>query len=112
MANSDAVIAIGGGAGTLSEMTNAWPLKRLMIAFSNVDGWSAKVADTRLDHRIRYPEIEEDRIFGVTSADEAMAVLEKYLNLYTGTHSGKKGRATKRAVQPLFFHNKTVIASL
>ena len=90
VANSDAVIAIGGGAGTLSEMTNAWPLKRLMIAFSNVDGWRAKVADTRLDHRIRYPEIEEDRIFGVTSADEAMAVLEKYLNLYTGTHSGIK----------------------
>ena len=70
VANSDAVIAVGGGAGTLAEMSNAWPLKRLMIAFSNVDGWSGKVADTRLDHRIRYPEIEEDRVFGVTSADE------------------------------------------
>ena len=90
VANSDAVIAIGGGAGTLSEMTNAWPLKRLMIAFKAVDGWSYKVADTRLDHRVRYPEIEEDRIFGVESADEAIAVLEKYLNLYTGTHTGIK----------------------
>ena len=90
VANSDAVIAIGGGAGTLAELSNAWPLKRLMIAFSNVDGWSAKVADTRLDHRIRYPQIEEDRVFGVTTADEAIAILEKYLNLYTDTHTGIK----------------------
>lgn len=90
VANSDAVIAIGGGAGTLAELSNAWPLKRLMIAFSNVDGWSAKIADTRLDHRIRYPQIEEDRVFGVTAADEAIAILEKYLNLYTDTHTGIK----------------------
>lgn len=90
VANSDAVIAIGGGAGTLAELSNAWPLKRLMIAFSNVDGWSAKVADTRLDHRIRYPQIEEDRVFGITTADEAIAILEKYLNLYTDTHTGIK----------------------
>ena len=80
VANSDAVIAIGGGAGTLAEMSNAWPLKRLMIAFKNV----------RLDHRIRYPEIEEDRVFGVSTADEAIALLEKYLNLYTDTHTGIK----------------------
>ena len=69
VANSDAVIAIGGGAGTLAEMSNAWPLKRLMIAFRGVEGWSAKVADTRLDHRNRYPDIEEDRVFGVDTAD-------------------------------------------
>ena len=90
VANSDAVIAIGGGAGTLAELSNAWPLKRLMIAFKNVDGWSSKVADTRLDHRIRYPEIEEDRVFGVENADEAIAILEKDLGLYNDTHTGIK----------------------
>ena len=90
VANSDAVIAIGGGAGTLAEMSNAWPLKRLMIAFRGVEGWSANVADTRLDHRNRYPDIEEDRIFGVDTAEEAIAILEKYLNLYTDTHTGIK----------------------
>lgn len=88
VANSEAVIAIGGGAGTLCEISNAWPLKRLIIAFDNVDGWSSKLADTKLDHRIRYPEIEEDRIFGVSTPDEAIAVLEKYLNLYTGFYNG------------------------
>ena len=65
-------------------------LRRLILAVKGVDGWSDKVADTRLDHRVRYPDIEEDRIFGVESADEAIAVLEKYLNLYTGTHTGIK----------------------
>ena len=90
VANSDAVIAIGGGAGTLAEMSNAWPLKRLMIAFRGVEGWSDKVADTRLDHRNRYPDIEEYRVFGVDTAEEAIAILEKYLNLYTDTHTGIK----------------------
>jgi uncharacterized protein (TIGR00725 family) len=88
VANSDAVIAIGGGAGTMAELSNAWVLKRLMIAFDNVDGWSAKVADQRLDHRVRYPEIEEDRVFGVSSADEAIAILEKYTRFYVDTHTG------------------------
>ncbi len=90
VANSDAVIAIGGGAGTLAELSNAWPLKRLIIAFRGVDGWSAKAADTRLDHRIRYPEIEEDRIYGVDTAEEAIAILEKYINLYTDCYGGIK----------------------
>ena len=40
------------------------------------------MADMRLDERIRHPEIEEDRIFGVSSAEEAMALLEKYIPLY------------------------------
>ncbi|MEG2540816.1 MAG: acyl-CoA synthetase [Clostridia bacterium] len=90
VANSDAVIAIGGGAGTLSEICNAWPLKRLMLAFENVNGWSSKVANTRLDKRIRYPQVEEDRIFGVKTADEAIALLEKYINIYTDFHTGIK----------------------
>ncbi len=88
VANSDAVIAIGGGAGTLTEMCNAWALKRLIISFRGVDGWSDKMADQRLDKRVRYPDIEEDRVFGVDSAEEAIALLEKYTGLYTTAHTG------------------------
>lgn len=90
VANSDAVVMIGGGSGTLAECANAWPLKRLIVAFENVDGWSSKVANTRLDYRIRYPEIPEDKIFGVKSAEEAIAIIEKYINHYTSTHTGIK----------------------
>ena len=57
-------------------------LRRLILAVKGVDGWSSRVADMRLDERIRHPEIEEDRIFGVSSAEEAMALLEKYIPLY------------------------------
>ncbi len=88
VANSDAVIMVGGGSGTLCECCNAWALKRLIISLKGVDGWSSKVADTRLDHRIRYPEIPEDRIFGVETAEEAIAILEKYIGQYTATHTG------------------------
>lgn len=88
--NSDAVIMIGGGSGTLAECANAWPLKRLILAFTNVEGWSAKVADTRLDNRIRYPDIPDDKIYGVATAEEAIAILEKYIPQYTDTHHGIK----------------------
>lgn len=90
VANSDAVIAVGGGAGTLCELSTAWTLKRLIIAFEDGDGWSAKVAGTRMDHRIRYEQIEEDKVFGVKTADEAIAILERYINQYTGTYEGIK----------------------
>src|SRR5208337_3848065 len=59
VANSDAVIAIGGGAGTLSEIAYAWSLKRLIIAF-DLPGWSSEIANRKIDERDRYPDIPED----------------------------------------------------
>ncbi|HEY8419973.1 MAG TPA: TIGR00725 family protein [Clostridia bacterium] len=88
IANSaSALVAIGGGAGTLSEIANAWALHRLIIAYKNVEGWSAKVADTKLDHRIRYKDFE-DKIFGVTDPKELVEILEKYLDKYNTYHKG------------------------
>jgi uncharacterized protein (TIGR00725 family) len=46
VAHADAVVAVGGGAGTLSEMAMAWVFGRLIVAF-RIDGWSGKLADTR-----------------------------------------------------------------
>lgn len=90
VANSDAVIAVGGGAGTLSEIASAWSLKRLMLAYADGDGWSGKVAGERMDHRIRYENIEEDKVFGVRTSDEAIAVIEKYINQYDQYWQGIK----------------------
>lgn len=87
VANAYAVIAIGGGAGTLSEISNAWALKRLIIAFNNVDGWSAKVADTKMDERVRYESLPDDRIYGVSSAEEAIKILKERLELYADCHT-------------------------
>jgi uncharacterized protein (TIGR00725 family) len=62
VAHAKAMIAVGGGAGTPSEMALAWSLKRLIIAF-RVEGWSERLADTRIDERIRHSSIPDDKEF-------------------------------------------------
>ncbi len=88
VANSNAVIAIGGGAGTLSEMAFAWTLKRLVLAFVGVGGWSEKLADTRLDERVRYEDITDDKVFGVSSSSEAIKILKERIDKYDTYHQG------------------------
>ncbi len=88
VANASAVIAVGGGAGTLSEIALAWSLKRLILAYKNVDGWSGKVADTRMDYRQRYPF--EDKVFGISTPDEAAKILKEKIELYKDYHQGIK----------------------
>lgn len=87
VANSNAVIVIGGGAGTLSEMAHAWALKRLIVAF-DLPGWSGLLADKKIDKRIRYPEIPEDKVFKVTTCEEAVLKLKEYLPRYIKRHTG------------------------
>jgi len=82
VAQSEAVIAIGGGAGTLSEIAFAWIHRRLIIAL-RCDGWSERLADQRIDGRIRYKDIPEDRVYGANSADEAITLLAHWLPKYT-----------------------------
>lgn len=48
--SADAVIAIGGGAGTLTELGFAWIHQRPIVALS-VDGWSAALAGRAIDDR-------------------------------------------------------------
>ena len=73
---ADAVVAIGGGAGTLSE-----------IAVS----WSTKLADTRLDDRIRYPQIPDDKVYGADSPEEVAAILKEKIHLYNRVFNGISG---------------------
>jgi hypothetical protein len=92
VAHADAVVAIGGGAGTLSEIAVAWMLKRLILAFP-VDGWSGRLADTRIDDRVRYEEIPEDRVYKVQTPAEAIELLDRLLPRYQGSHRGVRRRA-------------------
>lgn len=80
VSHADAMIAIGGGAGTLAEMALAWMHKRLLIAL-RVAGWSGRLADTPLDHR------RPDLILGATTAEEAIAHLTTRLPHYTTRHT-------------------------
>ncbi len=95
VALSDAVVAIGGGAGTLSEMCFGWLHRRLLVAL-RCDGWSGKLADTGLDDRVRIPEIKDDRIYGASSAAEVISLLAELLPRYK-KHQTQEGLAPRSA---------------
>ena len=87
VAHTDALVAIGGGAGTLSEIALGWQLHRLLLAF-RVDGWSGRLADSRIDDRVRYADIGDDRVYGVDDVVEAVQMLDDLLPLYQRRHRG------------------------
>jgi uncharacterized protein (TIGR00725 family) len=87
--DADFVVMIGGGAGTLSECCAAWSLFRPIVAYSNVGGWSAKVAGTKLDEHTRY-EGFEDKIFSCSTPDEMIKIIEEKIDLYDKFHHGIK----------------------
>src|SRR5262245_16117165 len=47
----DVIVAIGGAAGTLSEMAYAWMYDRPIIALSTSGGWAERLAGQAIDHR-------------------------------------------------------------
>lgn len=81
VANSQVVVAVGGGSGTLMEISAAWKHARLLIAYDNVEGWSAKVAGEPLDTCHRY-DFKEDKVWAVQSADEVIKIIKKWLPKY------------------------------
>ena len=79
-------------AGTLSELSYAWAMKRLILAYRvprakrsslQFTDWSAVVADKRLDDKIRYPELSDDQIFGVDTARDVISLLTEKMPYYT-----------------------------
>lgn len=64
VSSADVVIAVGGGAGTLSEIAAAWALGRPVIALQN-GGWAERLGGEALDSR------RPDRIHGPCSSAEA-----------------------------------------
>ena len=90
VAHSDAVVAIGGGAGTLSEICYAWMYKRLIIALGE-EGWAGKLADEKLDQRIRYESIPDDRIYAAGNPQKVIELLSRLLPLYTPRNANREG---------------------
>ncbi len=82
-ANAEAVVAIGGGSGTLSEMAIAWTLGRMVVGFDCVDGWSRVLAGKPLDEKVRYEDFE-DVVWAASSVEALMRLLEEKLKLYSG----------------------------
>jgi len=70
VALADVVVAIAGGAGTLSEMALAWQHRKPGVALDLGEGWSAKLAGLVLDERGDQP------IAACTSVAEVVAAVE------------------------------------
>lgn len=72
---SDAVIVLGGSAGTLNEISLAWQMNKLIVALGNF-GWGGKLADTSLDDR------RDDKIYKADSVEDALNIIESKISHY------------------------------
>jgi len=70
----DICIAIGGKAGTLSELCFAWIYQKPIIALSNIPGWSSKISNQKIDDR------RPDKIHGVETPQQAIRKIDELLN--------------------------------
>ncbi len=83
VANSEAVVAIGGGAGTLSEIAFAWQFNRPIFAVGD-EGWAHRLANATLDHRRKTP------IFDCSgwSMSKIVSQITSELSLVSPRHAG------------------------
>lgn len=72
---ANAVIAIGGGSGTLNEISASWQMNKLIIGLQ-VNGWSKKLCGKALDER------RNDIIYCAKNAKEAIEVLNSKISYY------------------------------
>lgn len=91
-----ALVVVGGGAGTLSEMAFGWMHRRLLVGI-RCGGWGERLADQRIDERIRYPQIPGDRVYGAADASEAIALIDLHLPSYDRPHRGVPARFGPKA---------------
>lgn len=70
----DAVIAIDGLAGTLSEMAIAWFSDKPVVSLVPTGGWAAKLAGQKIDER------RADIVYAANSPEEAVEIVFQALN--------------------------------
>lgn len=81
----DAIIAIGGGSGTLNEISAAWQMNKLIVAV-DVDGWSQRLMNQSLDSR------RNDTILSAKNAQEAMEIIIRNIDRKSEYQGVKKSR--------------------
>jgi uncharacterized protein (TIGR00725 family) len=75
---AEAVIAVAGGAGTLSEVALAWQNGKPVIAMATGGGWAARLAGRPVDDR------RADVVHAASSATEAIEILQELLSSSEG----------------------------
>ena len=79
VANSDVVIAVGGGVGTLSEMCFAWKFQRPLIALTAVSGAGADYAGKAVGGKSRGTDPDWNRVLPAASPQAAVQTLLRLL---------------------------------
>jgi len=98
----DAVIAIGGKSGTLSEIAIAWQMEKLIVAF-DVEGWSGELKKIQIDDR------RNDSIFSVHTPEEAIYIIKNNISKYDKKYCGvKKGRIGDKHAERLIKDNLNI----
>ena len=85
---------VGGGAGTLAEIATAWSMYKLIIAW-NKNGWSAKLANKKVDERQRYGDSRDDKVYSFESANEGIELISELGSKYQKEYKGIKWRKSK-----------------
>ena len=82
ISSADAVVSIGGGSGTLNELSMAWQMNKLIVSLKS-DGWSEKIRGKALDKR------RDDFIFSAKNSKEAIKIINREVDSYaTRTFQG------------------------
>jgi uncharacterized protein (TIGR00725 family) len=84
--SGDICIAIGGKAGTLSEMCFAWIYEKPLIALSNIEGWSSKLANQRIDNR------RDDIIHSAKTPEDVIKKLNQHIHNKNLKYSNPEGK--------------------
>ena len=75
--SADAVVSVGGGTGTLSEIAHAWQHDKPICALVPGGGWGARLAGESLDSK------RSDRVHAVETIEELAAWLHATLESAT-----------------------------
>ncbi|MCF8357370.1 MAG: TIGR00725 family protein [Prolixibacteraceae bacterium] len=68
--SGDAVVAVAGGSGTLSELAMAWQLGKKVICYTGFEGWARELAGKGLD------SIERPSFLYASTIEEILSLLK------------------------------------
>lgn len=68
--SGDVIVAVGGGAGTLSEIAFAWQFGKPVICYAGLGGWSERLAGEKID------DTRSNKIMEAKNMEELLAKIK------------------------------------
>jgi uncharacterized protein (TIGR00725 family) len=73
--SADAIVAVSGGSGTLSELALAWQYGKPIVVLTGLPGFCASLSGVSIDGR------RPDKIMGAKTAAEAISLIKEILKV-------------------------------